>query len=58
MTSPEWPFTHRGTPKRPASNASMSGSHRSRLATGLPAAFLQPRSRQPRNQRSRKQLAT
>ena len=36
----------------------MSGSHRSRLATGLRALVVQPRSSQPCHQRSRKQFTT
>ena len=36
----------------------MSGSHRSRLATGLRWLFTQPRRFHPSYQRSRKQLTT
>ena len=36
----------------------MNGSHRSRLATGFFAVFIQPRCSQPSHQRSRKQFTT
>ena len=52
----EWPLTQRkGSPGRPR-YSSISGSHRSRLATGWFWEFFQPRASQPRHQLSRKQL--
>ena len=59
MTSPLWPFTHRNV-TRPGSarTASISGSHRSRLATGFLAELVHPRANHPSHHRSRKQLTT
>src|SRR5262249_16889047 len=58
--SPAWPFTQRNRtvgPRR-STTSSMSGSQRSRFATGSFFAFRQPRARQPAHQRSRKQFTT
>ena len=40
--SPLWPFTHRNVTSPRATTSSTSGSHRSRLATGLRWLFVQP----------------
>ena len=54
-----WPLTQRKRhPVGSARTASISGSHRSRLATGFLALFIQPRASQPSHHRSRKQLTT
>ncbi len=59
MRSAEWPFTQ-VNPTRCGSDctASISGSQRSRLATGFLALLSQPRANHPSHQRSRKQLTT
>ena len=58
MGSLEWPFTHRNTTSPRLFTSVISGSHRSRLATGFLALFNQPRAIHPSHQRSRKQFTT
>jgi hypothetical protein len=58
MASPEWPFTHRKVTSPRVVTASTSGFHRSWLATGFFALFIQPRASQPSHHRSRKQFTT
>ena len=58
IRSPEWPFTQPNAMSPRSTYRPTSGSHRSRLATGFLAEFVQPRSSQPCHQRSRKQLTT
>ena len=53
------PSPRRSAPARAGSSAnSSSGSHRSRLATGLPAELRHPRRCHPSHHRSRKQFTT
>ena len=58
LASSAWPFTHRNVTSPRARTASISGSHRSRLATGFFALLSQPRASQPSHHRSRKQFTT
>ena len=54
-----WPFTQVNRTRWGSDRyASISGSHRSRLATGFFALLSQPRASQPSHHRSRKQFTT
>ena len=54
-----WPFTHvKETSSARRRYSLISGSHRSRFATGFFCLLVQPRASQPSHHRSRKQFTT